>query len=80
VKSLSVRGAVICIADVTKQVSPQGLQRCFQKARFSSNALNDETNGSSNQEFQKFLNQATYKNSGAEDCLSFDSEIEMELL
>jgi hypothetical protein len=67
VKSVSVRDAVICIADATKQVSPQKVQRCFQKARFSSNALTDETNESNNKELQESLSQATYKNIGAED-------------
>jgi hypothetical protein len=41
VNFILVLDVVIFIAAVTKQVSPQTVHRCFQKARVSINDLND---------------------------------------
>jgi hypothetical protein len=59
-KSISILDAVIWIAEATKQVSPQTVQRCFQKAKFSTSDLNEkETNENNIRDLQEFLNQAT---------------------
>jgi hypothetical protein len=53
-KPISVLDAVSWIADVKKQISPQTLQRCSQKSRFSTNNLNDEErNGSKSRNFRR---------------------------
>jgi hypothetical protein len=78
-KSISVLDAVIRIAEATKQVSPQTVQLCFQKAKFSTSDLNEkETNENNIQDAQEPLNQATYENVAAEDYLNIDAEIETE--
>jgi hypothetical protein len=41
-KSILVLDAVIWIAEATKQVSPQTVQQCFQKAKFSTSDLNEK--------------------------------------
>jgi hypothetical protein len=78
-KSVSVLDAVIWIAEATKQVSPQTVQRCFQEVKFSTSDLNEkETNENNIQDLQESLNQATYENVTAEDYLNIDAEIETE--
>jgi hypothetical protein len=80
-KSISVLDAVIWIAEATKQVSPQTVQRCFQKAKFYTSDLNEkETHGNNIQDLQESLNQDTYENIAAEDYLNIDAEIETEAL
>jgi hypothetical protein len=55
------------------------LQRCFQKAGFSTNDSTDNKTDESNiQELQESLNQATYENLKAEDYLNFGIEVETE--
>jgi uncharacterized FlaG/YvyC family protein len=67
------------MAEATKQVSPQTVQRCFQEARFSTSDLNEkETNENNIQGLQESLNQATHENVAAEDYLNIDTEIETE--
>jgi hypothetical protein len=42
VKFIPVLDAVICIAEVSEQLSPQAVPRCFQKAVLVTNDLNNE--------------------------------------
>jgi hypothetical protein len=78
-KSISVLDAVIWIAEAPKQVSPQTVQLCFQKAKFSTSDLNEkEINENNIQDLQESLNQATYENVAAEDYLDIDAETETE--
>jgi hypothetical protein len=79
-KSISVLYAVIWIAEATKQVSPQTVQRCSQKATFSTSDLNEkETNKNNIQGLQESLDQATYENVAAEYYLNIDIETETEV-
>jgi hypothetical protein len=76
-KSISVLDAVIWIAEATKQVFPQTVQRCFQKAKFSMSDFNEkETN--ENNILQELLNHVTYENVAAEDYLNIVAKIETE--
>jgi hypothetical protein len=60
-------------------MSPQRVQRCFQKAKFCRSDLNEkETNENNIHGLQESLNQATYENVAAEDYLNIDAEIETE--
>jgi hypothetical protein len=78
-KFISVLDAVIWMAEATKQVSPQTVQRHFQKAKFSMSNLNEkETNENNIQDLQESLNRATYENAAAEDYLNIDAKIETE--
>jgi hypothetical protein len=42
VKLIPVLDAVICIDEVSKELSPQTVPRCFQKAVLSTDDLNNE--------------------------------------
>jgi hypothetical protein len=78
-KSISVLDAVIWTAEGTKQVSPQTVQRRFQKTKFSTSDLNEkETKENNIQDLRESLNQATYENIAAEDYLNTDAEIETD--
>jgi hypothetical protein len=60
-------------------VSPQTIERCFQKAKFSTSDLNEkETSEDIIQDLQESLYHATYENVAAEEYLNIGAEIETE--
>jgi hypothetical protein len=54
------------------------VQGCFQRAEFSTELNDDDTDESNIQEFNVSLNQATYENVKAQDYLDTDGEARKE--
>jgi hypothetical protein len=54
-------------------MSLQTVQKCFQKAGFSTESMDDETDESIIQELQESLNQATHKSVKAKDYFNTDT-------
>jgi hypothetical protein len=77
-KFISVLDAVIWLAEAAKQESPQMVHRCFQRAQFSTELNDDETDERNIQELNVSLYQATYENVKAQDYLDTDAEVEKE--
>jgi hypothetical protein len=76
-KTISVLDALIWIAEPAKQVFLQMVERCFQKARFSTSELNDDENDERYvKTLQESLNQTMYENVIAEYCLNTKAEKE----
>jgi hypothetical protein len=71
-KSISVLDAVIWIAGATKKVSPQTVQRCFQKAGVSTEWTYNKIDDSNTQKLQESLDQATYQSVTVDDYLNFN--------
>jgi hypothetical protein len=78
--SISVFDTLIRIAEAVKQVSPETVKSCFQKAKFMFGVNEDaEINGNNTEYLQLALNHATFGNIRAEDYVNIYMDVTTDL-
>jgi hypothetical protein len=78
-RSISVLEAVMWIAEAVKQVSPETVKSCFQKAKFMLGGNEDvEINSNNSENLQEALNHANFGNIRAEDNANIDVDVTTE--
>jgi hypothetical protein len=77
--SISVLDAVMWIAAAVKQVSPETVKSCFQKAKFMLGCNEDvDINSNNTENLQEALSHANFGNIRAEDYVNIDVNVTTE--
>jgi hypothetical protein len=78
-RSVSVLDAVMWIVEAVKQVSPETVKSCLQKAKFLLGGNEDvEINSNNTENLQEALNRANFGNIMVEDYVNIDADIKTE--